>query len=66
MISGYQGEIWFMWFHLRTFKLAIYQHADESYAITLMRRMMMRIASGLAQKTSCASYRNRRVGWTSS
>ncbi|WP_420537352.1 tRNA sulfurtransferase, partial [Faecalicoccus acidiformans] len=31
-------------------QLAIYQHADESYAITLMRRMMMRIAEGLAQK----------------
>lgn len=29
---------------------AIYKHVDESYAITIMRRMMIRISSRLAQK----------------
>ena len=50
MISGYQGEILVHVVPFTNLQLAIYQHADESYAITLMRRMMMRIASGLAQK----------------
>ena len=31
-------------------QLAIYEHADESYAITVMRRMMYRIASRLCDK----------------
>ncbi len=30
---------------------AIYSHADESYVITLMRRMMFRLASKIAKKT---------------
>lgn len=50
MISGYQGEILVHVVPFTNLQLAIYQHADESYAITLMRRMMMRIASGLARK----------------
>ena len=31
----------------------IYKHVDESYAITIMRRMMVRIASRLANKRNC-------------
>ena len=31
----------------------IYKHVDESYAITIMRRMMIRISSRLAQKRNC-------------
>ena len=31
----------------------IYKHVDESYAITIMRRMMVRIASAWAKKRNC-------------
>lgn len=48
-----QGEIKVHVVPFTHLQLAIYQHADESYAITLMRRMMMRIATGLAQKQHC-------------
>ncbi|MCF0105271.1 MAG: tRNA 4-thiouridine(8) synthase ThiI [Holdemanella sp.] len=50
LISGYQGEILVHIVPFTNLQLAIYQNADESYAITLMRRMMMRIAAGLAKK----------------
>lgn len=50
LISGYQGEILVHVVPFTQLQLAIYQYADESYAITLMRRMMMRIADGLAKK----------------
>ncbi len=50
LVSGYQGEIKVHIVPFTNLQLAIYQHADESYAITIMRRMMMRIATGLAQK----------------
>jgi thiamine biosynthesis protein ThiI len=53
MISGYQGDILVHVVPFTDLQLAIYQHADESYAITLMRRMMMRIAQGLAEKRNC-------------
>lgn len=49
-ISGYQGDLLVHIVPFTNLQLAIYQNADESYAITLMRRMMMRIASGLAKK----------------
>jgi thiamine biosynthesis protein ThiI len=32
---------------------AIYKNVDESYAITIMRRMMIRISSRLADKRNC-------------
>lgn len=32
---------------------AIYEHADESYCITLMRRMMFRLADSLARQRKC-------------
>lgn len=50
LVSGYQGDILVHVVPFTDLQLAIYEHADESYAITLMRRMMMRIATGLAQK----------------
>ncbi|WP_296241513.1 tRNA uracil 4-sulfurtransferase ThiI [uncultured Faecalicoccus sp.] len=50
MISAYQGDLLVHVVPFTNLQLAIYQNADESYAITLMRRMMMRIAKGLAQK----------------
>lgn len=34
-------------------QVAIYEHVDESYAITLMRRMMYRIADRLAKRRKC-------------
>lgn len=49
-ISGYQGEILVHIVPFTNLQLSIYQHAPESYAITIMRRMMMRIAQGLAEK----------------
>lgn len=50
IVSSFQGELLVHVVPFTNLQLAIYQHADESYAITLMRRMMMRIAAGLAQK----------------
>lgn len=53
LVAPYQGDLVVHVVPFTTLQLAIYQHAPESYAITLMRRMMMRIADGLAQKRHC-------------
>lgn len=53
LIAPYQGDIVLHIVPFTTLQLAIYQNAPESYAITLMRRMMMRIAAGMAQKRHC-------------
>lgn len=50
LVSPYQGDILLHVVPFTDLQLAIYQNADESYAITLMRRMMMRIAEKLAHK----------------
>ena len=50
LVSGYQGELLLLIVPFTNLQLAIYQNAPESYAITIMRRMMMRIADGLAKK----------------
>lgn len=50
LISGYQGEILVHVIPFTNLQLAIYQNAPESYAITIMRRMMMRIATEMAKK----------------
>lgn len=52
-LAPYQGDLVVHVVPFTTLQLAIYQHAPESYAITLMRRMMMRIAVGLANKRHC-------------
>lgn len=39
-------------------QLAIYDHCHESYAMTCMRRMMLRIAEGLAKKRDCLAIAN--------
>lgn len=39
-------------------QVAIYDHVDESYAITIMRRMMYRIAERLAEKINCLAIAN--------
>lgn len=53
LLAPYQGEIVLHIVPFTTLQLAIYHYAPESYAITLMRRMMMRIADGLAKKRHC-------------
>ena len=39
-------------------QLAIYEHSEESYAMTVMRRMMYRIAEGIAKKNHCLAIVN--------
>jgi thiamine biosynthesis protein ThiI len=39
-------------------QLAVYDHASESYAMTIMRRMMYRIAEGVANKNNCLAIIN--------
>lgn len=39
-------------------QLSVYDHCDESYAMTVMRRMMYRIAEGVAQKNDCLAIVN--------
>lgn len=49
LISRYQGHIRVHIVPFTDLQLAIYQNCDESYAITIMRRMMYRIAERIAQ-----------------
>ncbi len=49
-VSCYQGHIRVHIVPFTDLQLAIYDHCDESYAITIMRRMMYRIAERLAQR----------------
>lgn len=53
MISVYQGQIKVHVVPFTDLQLAIYKHCSESYAITIMRRMMVRIADRLAQRRNC-------------
>lgn len=39
-------------------QLSVYDHCDESYAMTVMRRMMYRIAEGVAKKNYCLAIVN--------
>lgn len=39
-------------------QLAVYEHCEENYAMTVMRRMMYRIAEGLAHKNHCLALVN--------
>lgn len=39
-------------------QLAVYEHCEESYAMTVMRRMMYRIAEGVAKKNHCLAIVN--------
>ncbi len=52
-LAPYQGDLVVHVIPFTTLQLAIYEHAPESYAITLMRRMMMRIACAMAEKRHC-------------
>ncbi len=52
-LSLTQGPVKVHVINFTKLQLAIYEHADESYAITIMRRMMLRIAERLAEKRGC-------------
>ncbi len=58
MLSPYQGRIKLHIIPFTETQLAIYEHADESYAITLMRRMMYRIADMVARENNCLALIN--------
>lgn len=52
-LSFYQGEIKLHVIPFTNLQKAIYEYVDQSYCITLMRRMMYRIASSIAKKNNC-------------
>ncbi len=58
ILSAYQGHIRVHIVPFTELQLAIYNHADESYAITLMRRMMYRLAERLSQRQNCLAIVN--------
>ncbi len=53
MISNYQGNLRVKIIPFTKLQLAIYDNCPESYAITIMRRMMMRIAQRVAIDEKC-------------
>ena len=58
IVSQYQGHIRVHMVPFTETQLAIYNNCDESYAITLMRRMMYRLAETLCEKTNCKAIVN--------
>lgn len=58
MISGYQGKMKVHVIPFTDMQLAINQHCDESYTITIMRRMMIRIAEKVALANHCKALVN--------
>ena len=58
LLAPYQGHIVVHIVPFTDLQLAIYEHCDESYAITIMRRMMYRIAERLAEKQNCLAIVN--------
>lgn len=52
-LAKIQGEIRFINIPFTKLQLAIYEHCGDSYAITIMRRMMYRIASKFARLENC-------------
>ncbi|MGX8834423.1 tRNA uracil 4-sulfurtransferase ThiI [Amedibacillus sp. YH-ame6] len=57
-IAPYQGHIRVHVVPFTELQLAIYKHCDESYAITIMRRMMYRIAQRICEKQNCLAIVN--------
>lgn len=57
-LNRYQEKILIHIVPFTKLQVAIYEHADESYAITIMRRMMYRLAERLAKKRSCYAIAN--------
>ncbi len=54
-ITPYQGSIRVHIVPFTDLQLAIYKHCSESYAITIMRRMMFRIAEQLCEQRKCGA-----------
>ena len=57
-LAKVQGEIKFINIPFTKLQLAIYDAAGDKYAITLMRRMMYRLAETLCEKTNCKAIVN--------
>ena len=57
-VAGYQGHIRVHIVPFTELQLAIYKHCDESYAITIMRRMMYRIAQRVCEQQNCLAIVN--------
>ena len=57
-IAPHQGHIRVHIVSFTDLQLAIYKNCDESYAITIMRRMMYRIAQRLAEEQHCLAIVN--------
>ena len=53
IVSEYQGHMKVHIMNFTTLQLQIYKTAGDPYAVTLMRRMMFRLAEQLAGKTNC-------------
>ncbi|MBR0294856.1 MAG: tRNA 4-thiouridine(8) synthase ThiI [Bacilli bacterium] len=53
ILNKYQPRIRLHIVPFTNLQLEIYKHADESYAITIMRRMMFRLATILAKRRNC-------------
>ncbi len=57
-LALYQGHIRLHVVPFTQMQLAIYKHCYESYAITVMRRMMYRMAQQIAEKQNCLAIVN--------
>ena len=57
-LSRYQGKIKVHVVPFTDLQLEIYKHANEAYPITIMRRMMYRIAQELASRNNCLAIVN--------
>ncbi len=58
LISVYQGQIKLHIIPFTNTQMEIYRVCDESYVITMMRRMMYRLAQRLAEKNKCLAIVN--------
>lgn len=58
MLSQYQGRIKLHIVPFTDLQLAIYENCPESYAITIMRRMMYRLATKIASQHHCLALVN--------
>lgn len=58
ILSFYQGKIYLHIVPFTKLQEEIYRYAGETYAITIMRRMMYRIAEEMAQKRKCLAIGN--------
>jgi len=58
VLNHYQPEIKLYIVPFTKLQEAIYKNCDESYAITIMRRMMYRISEGIARRHRCLALAN--------